>query len=116
MIDFELTEKYQTEKKIKIPSMYVKMNEPNNYYWLTPPVCLGQCLDEKCDILNATVAQRSKFIQLIDEEPSVQVIQNFSFSSIALIPSFNMINLPDLFSSTLFPVYSTRNRCISVGL
>ena len=32
-----------------------------------------KCLEEKCDILNATVAQRSKFIQLIQLEPSVEV-------------------------------------------
>jgi len=31
-----------------------------------------QVLQEKCDILNATVTQRAKFIQLIEAEPSVQ--------------------------------------------
>jgi len=33
-----------------------------------------QCLVEKCDILNATVAQRSKFIELMKEEPSVEYV------------------------------------------
>jgi len=31
-----------------------------------------QCVEEKCDILNATVTQRSKFMELIELEPSVQ--------------------------------------------
>ena len=32
-----------------------------------------QCVDEKCAILNATVTQRTKFMELIELEPSVQV-------------------------------------------
>lgn len=31
-----------------------------------------QCLEEKCDILNATVTQRSKFLDLIQQEPCVE--------------------------------------------
>jgi len=31
-----------------------------------------QCVDEKCAILNATVTQRTKFMELIELEPSVQ--------------------------------------------
>lgn len=31
-----------------------------------------QCVDEKCDILDATVTQRSKFIQLIEQDNNVQ--------------------------------------------
>jgi len=31
-----------------------------------------QCVEEKCGILNATVTQRTKFMELIDLEPSVQ--------------------------------------------
>jgi len=31
-----------------------------------------QCVEEKCRILNATVTQRTKFMELIDLEPSVQ--------------------------------------------
>ena len=34
----------------------------------------SQCVEEKCGILNATVTQRTKFMELIDLEPSVQVI------------------------------------------
>merc|ERR1719219_3368880 len=33
-----------------------------------------QCLEDKCTILNATVAQRSKFIDLIEKEPNLQHI------------------------------------------
>merc|ERR1719189_2591782 len=33
-----------------------------------------QCVEEKCGILNATVAQRSKFIDLIEKEPNLQHI------------------------------------------
>ena len=33
-----------------------------------------QCLDDKCAILNSTVAQRSKFIDLIQTEKNLQVI------------------------------------------
>ena len=33
-----------------------------------------QCLDDKCAILNSTVAQRSKFIELIKSEQNLQVI------------------------------------------
>lgn len=33
-----------------------------------------QCFEEKCDILNATVAQRSKFIKIIETNPAVQYI------------------------------------------
>ena len=32
-----------------------------------------QCLEDKCEILNSTVAQRSKFIDLIEKEPNLQV-------------------------------------------
>ena len=32
-----------------------------------------QCVEEKCAILNATVTQREKFMELIELEPSVQV-------------------------------------------
>ena len=35
----------------------------------------SQCVEEKCGILNATVTQRTKFMELIDLEPSVQVIR-----------------------------------------
>jgi len=31
-----------------------------------------QCVDEKCGILNATVTQREKFMELIDQDPSAQ--------------------------------------------
>ena len=38
-----------------------------------------QCLEDKCTILNATVAQRSKFIDLIEKEPNLQVMMTFIF-------------------------------------
>ena len=46
---------------------------------VNPTIFVGQhlplqCVEEKCGILNATVTQRTKFMELIDLEPSVQVI------------------------------------------
>jgi len=45
-------------------------------------------LDEKCDILNATVAQRSKFIQIIEQESSAQVAIVFAHSINLIIGNF----------------------------
>ena len=39
-----------------------------------------QCVEEKCGILNATVTQRTKFMELIELEPSVQVNQQLGSS------------------------------------
>ena len=49
--------------------LQVKFGQPNNGQHL-----FLQCVEEKCGILNATVTQRTKFMELIDLEPSVQVI------------------------------------------